>query len=60
MNPNLIEKLRCYIEFNEDEERFIGSVFKLKHGGKSSNSGEERVKFSPSSFPPLVLVNWHA
>src|SRR6185369_9965093 len=37
MNPNLIEKLRCYIEFNEDEERFISSVFKLKHLAKGEH-----------------------
>ena len=30
MNPNLIEKLRSYIEFSEDEERFIDNVFKSK------------------------------
>lgn len=37
MNQNLIEKLRCYIEFNEDEERFISSVFKLKHFAKGEH-----------------------
>ena len=37
MHPNLIEKLRCYIEFNEDEERFISSVFKLKHFAKGEH-----------------------
>ena len=37
MNPNLIEKLRGYIEFNEDEERFISSVFKLKHFAKGEH-----------------------
>jgi len=37
MNPNLIDKLRCYIEFNEDEERFISSVFKLKHFAKGEH-----------------------
>ena len=30
MRPSLIEKLRTYIEFNDEEERFISSVFKLK------------------------------
>ena len=30
MSQNLIEKIRTYIEFNEAEERFISSVFKLK------------------------------
>ena len=37
MKPNLIEKLRSYIEFNEDEERFISSVFKLKHFAKGEH-----------------------
>jgi CRP-like cAMP-binding protein len=37
MNPNLIEKLRSYIEFNADEERFISSVFKIKHFAKGEH-----------------------
>lgn len=37
MSPNLIEKLRSYIEFNEDEERFINSVFKLKRFAKGEH-----------------------
>lgn len=31
MSRNLIEKLRSYIEFNEDEKRFIESVFKVRN-----------------------------
>ncbi len=34
MSRNLIEKLRSYIEFNEDEERFIDNVFRVKHFAK--------------------------
>ena len=37
MSQNLIEKLRSYIEFNEEEEKFIGSVFKLKHFAKGEH-----------------------
>jgi len=37
MSRNLIEKLRNYIEFNEEEEQFIGSVFKLKHFAKGEH-----------------------
>ena len=31
MSQNLIEKLRSYIEFNEDEQRFIETAFRVKH-----------------------------
>lgn len=37
MNQNLIKKLRCYIEFSEDEERLISSVFKLKRFAKGEH-----------------------
>jgi hypothetical protein len=37
MSQNLIEKLRTYIEFNEEEERFIGSIFKLKYFAKGEH-----------------------
>lgn len=37
MRGNLIEKLRTYIEFNEEEERFISSVFKLKYFAKGEH-----------------------
>lgn len=37
MSQNLIEKLRTYIEFNEDEERFIANVFKVKHFAKGEH-----------------------
>ena len=37
MDPNLIEKLRSYIEFSEDEERFIDNVFKSKRFAKGEH-----------------------
>jgi len=37
MSQNLIEKLRSYIEFNEDEERFIDNVFRVKHFAKGEH-----------------------
>lgn len=37
MSQNLIEKLRSYIEFNKDEERFIDSVFRVKHFAKGEH-----------------------
>ena len=37
MSQSLIEKLRSYIEFNEDEERFIDSVFRVKHFAKGEH-----------------------
>lgn len=37
MTQNLIDKLRTYIEFDEDEERFIDSVFKVKHFAKGEH-----------------------
>jgi CRP-like cAMP-binding protein len=37
MSQNLIEKIRTYIEFDEEEERFISSVFKLKRLAKGEH-----------------------
>jgi len=37
MSQNLIEKLRSYIEFNEDEQRFIETVFRVKHFAKGEH-----------------------
>lgn len=37
MSQNLIEKIRSYIELNEEEERFISSVFKLKYFAKGEH-----------------------
>jgi hypothetical protein len=37
MSENLIAKLRGYIEFNENEERFIEKVFRVKHFGKGEH-----------------------
>ena len=37
MSQNLIEKLRSYIECNEDEERFIDNVFRVKHFAKGEH-----------------------
>jgi CRP-like cAMP-binding protein len=37
MSQRLIEKLRSYIPFSEDEERFIGSIFKQKVLGKGEH-----------------------
>ena len=37
MSQSLIEKLRTYIEFNEDEERFIDNVFRVKHLAKGEH-----------------------
>lgn len=37
MSQNLIKKIRRYIEFNEDEERFIDKVFRLKHLAKGEH-----------------------
>ncbi|HSE20124.1 MAG TPA: Crp/Fnr family transcriptional regulator [Pyrinomonadaceae bacterium] len=37
MSQSLIEKLRTYIEFNEDEERFIDNVFRVKHFAKGEH-----------------------
>ena len=37
MSQNLIGKLHSYIEFNEDEERFIDSVFRVKHFAKGEH-----------------------
>ena len=37
MSQNLIEKLRSYIEFNKDEERFIDNVFRVKHFAKGEH-----------------------
>lgn len=37
MKQNLIEKLRTYIDFNEDEERFIEDVFKVKDFAKGEH-----------------------
>jgi CRP-like cAMP-binding protein len=37
MRQNLIEKLRTYIEFNEEEERFISRVFKRKYFAKGEH-----------------------
>ena len=37
MSQNLIKKLRSYIEFNEDEQRFIETVFRVKHFAKGEH-----------------------
>ena len=37
MSQNLIGKLHSYIGFNEDEERFIDSVFRVKHFAKGEH-----------------------
>lgn len=37
MSQNLIEKIRSYIEVNEDEERFIGNVFRVKDFAKGEH-----------------------
>lgn len=37
MSQNLIGKLRSYIEFDEDEERFISRVFKVRHFAKGEH-----------------------
>jgi CRP-like cAMP-binding protein len=37
MSQNLTEKLRGYIEFSDEEERFISSVFKVKHLAKGEH-----------------------
>ena len=37
MSQSLIEKLRTYIEFNENEERFIDNVFRVKHFAKGEH-----------------------
>jgi CRP-like cAMP-binding protein len=37
MRPRLIEKLRTYIELNDDDERFIDHVFKVKHLAKGEH-----------------------
>lgn len=37
MNRSLIEKIRSYIDFSEEEARLIGSVFKPKHFAKGEH-----------------------
>src|ERR1044071_808856 len=37
MSQNLIKKIRSYIELNEEEERFISSVFKLRSFAKGEH-----------------------
>src|ERR1051325_1859498 len=37
MSQNLIEKIRSYIEVNEDEERFIEDVFSVKRFAKGEH-----------------------
>jgi CRP-like cAMP-binding protein len=37
MSQNLTKKLRSYIELNEDEERFIDNVFRVKHFAKGEH-----------------------
>jgi len=44
MSQNLIEKLRTYIEFNEEEERFISSVFKLRYFAKDEHFLFKRLR----------------
>ena len=37
MSQNLIEKIRSYIDLNDEEVRFISSVFKLRHFAKGEH-----------------------
>jgi len=48
MSQNLVKKIRSYIEFNEEEEQFISSVFKLKRFAKGEHfllAGDEFFGF---------------